>query len=601
MAAQRKKQLTHSAYTVALICPLEVEMSAARYMLDEEHERLPPSPGDKNQYTLGKLSGHNIALASLPVGYQGTVSAATVSAQMARTFPSITLRLLVGIGGGIPSDTVDIRLGDVVVSIPSGTEGGVVEYDLGKQTAAGFVRKGLLCPPPIEWLAALTVMKSDHRVKANKVAEFISLMLQKFPRLGEYKRPPPETDILFQSNYEHDTGNSTCVDCDRNQAISRPQRDAPNEPVIHYGLIASGNRVVKHATERDKLSKSSGGAICFEMEAAGLMNDFRCIVIRGISDYADSHKNDIWHPYAAAAAAGLAKEMLCYLEPTTGKPDNAYESKGNSGPKTSSVIGIGKTHPSATLVEIAGTCNEPVSSTSVASSVTGKNRIEDKHNVRFDHGNVRAITMPHSTKDIQICYSDQGVYNKSLHEALLYQIGDLSHVQNFPGLGSHLLNKGFIPISPPVEKYKLFKYDVKFVVFSGIPCQSQIAKVKEQFKEFIGDGDVQRHTRVGSFDEVDGDHRHHDRVFEIPVYQGATLTTPSTMWLKVETHEKREEEIGILLNPIENGNFLVKIWHIEVFVHNGVTRVALFHAGENELEVKFKMACFKSALRGVAV
>jgi nucleoside phosphorylase len=50
------------------------------------------------------------------------------------------------------------------------------------------------------------------------------------------------------------------------------------------------------------------------MEAAGLMNDFRCIVIRGISDYADSHKNDIWHPYAAAAAAGLAKELLSYLE-----------------------------------------------------------------------------------------------------------------------------------------------------------------------------------------------------------------------------------------------------------------------------------------------
>ena len=30
------------------------------------------------------------------------------------------------------------------------------------------------------------------------------------------------------------------------------------------------------------------------MEAAGLMDSFPCIVIRGIYDYADSHKNKMW-------------------------------------------------------------------------------------------------------------------------------------------------------------------------------------------------------------------------------------------------------------------------------------------------------------------
>lgn len=85
---------------------------------------------------------------------------------------------------------------------------------------------------------------------------------------------------------------------------------------MHYGLIASGNRVMKDGIERDRLSLSLGGVICFEMEAAGVMmvDDFECIVIRGISDYADSHKNDIWQPYAAAAAAAFAKEMLQYHE-----------------------------------------------------------------------------------------------------------------------------------------------------------------------------------------------------------------------------------------------------------------------------------------------
>jgi nucleoside phosphorylase len=32
--------------------------------------------------------------------------------------------------------------------------------------------------------------------------------------------------------------------------------------------------------------------VCIEMEAAGLMDWFPCLVIRGIYDYADLYKND---------------------------------------------------------------------------------------------------------------------------------------------------------------------------------------------------------------------------------------------------------------------------------------------------------------------
>ncbi|RAH79206.1 kinesin [Aspergillus japonicus CBS 114.51] len=114
----RKKRLSHDAYTVALLAPLEVELSAVRYMLDEEHEQLPTTKGDPQRYILGQLSRHNVVIASLPAGYQGTISAAAVARDLARSFPSITLRLLVGIGGGVPSATTDVRLGDVVVSVP---------------------------------------------------------------------------------------------------------------------------------------------------------------------------------------------------------------------------------------------------------------------------------------------------------------------------------------------------------------------------------------------------------------------------------------------------------------------------------------------------
>ncbi|KAH8697408.1 hypothetical protein BGW36DRAFT_378643 [Talaromyces proteolyticus] len=312
MAASTKRRLSRESYDVAILCPLEVELTPVKCLMDEEHARLPPVRGDSNCYTLGQLSGHNVVVASLPAGYQGKVSAANVANGISKSFPSITLRLLVGIGGGIPSIRHDIRLGDVVISTPSGDKGGVVEYDLGKSTITGFQRKGYLCPPPTEWLAVLGQMRSDHRIHGSKVSQFIQDILQKYPQLSEYSRPLDSPDVLFNSKYHHKSKKSTCEECDKSQIVERPVRGN----YVHYGLIASGDRVIKNASEREKIAKSLDDVLCFEMEAAGLMNDFRCIVIRGISDYADSHKNDRWQPYAALAAAGVAKELLGYIHPT---------------------------------------------------------------------------------------------------------------------------------------------------------------------------------------------------------------------------------------------------------------------------------------------
>ena len=88
-----------------------------------------------------------------------------------------------------------------------------------------------------------------------------------------------------------------------------------NEITVHYGTIASGNLVMRYGTVRDQVSRDLGGVLCFEMEAAGLMNTFPCLVIRGICDYADSHKNKRWQPYAAVAAAACAKELLSVIPP----------------------------------------------------------------------------------------------------------------------------------------------------------------------------------------------------------------------------------------------------------------------------------------------
>lgn len=64
---------------------------------------------------------------------------------------------------------------------------------------------------------------------------------------------------------------------------------------------------MKSAKERDQLARDPElKVLCFEMEAAGLMNNFPCLVIRGICHYSDSHKNYEWHKYAALAAAAYS-------------------------------------------------------------------------------------------------------------------------------------------------------------------------------------------------------------------------------------------------------------------------------------------------------
>jgi ankyrin repeat protein/nucleoside phosphorylase/dephospho-CoA kinase len=306
-------QWAYNDYTVAVVCALGFEMSAVRYMLDNEHPRLPTKQGDSNLYVLGELSGHNVAIACLP-GTQGKGAAAIVANNMQRTFPSIKWWLLVGIGGGVPSPTHDICLGDIVVSMPDSSSGGVVQYDLGKDVEDGFTLKGFLWPPPAILRSAVELMQSDHLTKSNKVNTFLSEMLQKWPRLAAYQRPPTDSDVLFQTDYPHVPDQATWERRENTQIVDRPARGSDN-PKIHYGLIASGDRVMRSATKRNMTGQDIGDILCFEMEAAGIMTEFPCIVIRGISDYADSHKNDKWQHYAAAAAAGCAKELLSYLDP----------------------------------------------------------------------------------------------------------------------------------------------------------------------------------------------------------------------------------------------------------------------------------------------
>jgi len=313
-------------------------------MLDEVHQDLDRAQGDKNIYTLGRIGKHNVVMACLPSGTTGISPAAKVATDMLRSFPRIRFGLMVGIGGGAPSPnklpSEDIRLGDVVVSIPDGelgknvigccwkyldsqkVAGGVVKYDRGKVVAGGeFEHTGLLNMPPALLTNAVAKLRGKHEFKRSAVSRYVSEMVKKMLESEDvnpdfedmYQYQGSKYDQLFEADYEHvnseqisntfnegqDTSGKVpddhklpCPNCDEARLVARKPRKR-NDPVIHYGTIASADLVMRHGTTREKLRKKYG-ILCFEMEAAGLMNDFPCLVIRGICDYSDTHKHKIW-------------------------------------------------------------------------------------------------------------------------------------------------------------------------------------------------------------------------------------------------------------------------------------------------------------------
>ncbi|CZT20349.1 related to Pfs domain protein [Ramularia collo-cygni] len=264
----------------------------------------------------------------LPDSQMGTGPAASVAAEMGAMFPSLRFGLLVGVGGGVWSEDHDVRLGDVVVSRPDkdNNNGGVIQYDYGKAIQGGeFQETGILNLPPTILLSSLGKLRSTPAAKS----QFFPY-LKSFEAFDddspEFARRPTAKDRLFKPEFGHVKKEATCRNCDAEHEIYREERLNARSKV-HYGTIASGNQVMKDAEKRDTIAEGRG-ILCFEMEAAGLMNQFPCLVVRGICDYCDSHKNKAWQPYAAAAAAAWAKELLRNVSPGELRGERTIQAQG---------------------------------------------------------------------------------------------------------------------------------------------------------------------------------------------------------------------------------------------------------------------------------
>ncbi|KAF4434154.1 hypothetical protein FACUT_8006 [Fusarium acutatum] len=294
---QIEDEFMRDRYTVAWICALPIEMAAARAMLDEEHADCPRQANDTNSYVLGSMKNHQVVIACLPIDQYGTNNAASVLSNMRRTFPNIEIGLMVGIGGGVPLKA-DIRLGDIVVGVR------VMQYDMGKTLSDGFKRTAVPKIPDSTIRTVISNLRSRHELTGSRVP---SILREKMGGYAAYSRPS-EPDRLFLASYHHSDPDLPCEKCDSSKLETRKMR-LSTDPTIYYGGIGSANTVMKDSTIRDEIARDLD-VLCFEMEAAGLMDIMPCLPIRGICDYSDSHKAKEWQRYAAATAAAYAYEFL---------------------------------------------------------------------------------------------------------------------------------------------------------------------------------------------------------------------------------------------------------------------------------------------------
>jgi len=347
-------------FEIAIICALPLEFSAVSLVfdqfLDKQGDRYGKAAGDTNSYRTGRIGKYNVVLALLP--HMGKSNAAVAITSLRSSYTRLRLALLVGICGGVPrtGSGDEILLGDVIISRT------VVQYDFGRQYPDRFVRKETLddnLAKPNKDIRSLLALLEDSFVKED-LEERTAIFLDKLQetdsqsaarnasrrkRQAKYGYPGAAEDKLFQPNYRHkhhilptctickqchersdpvcdEARDASCDDlgCDERFLVSREglaekrglEQDndkAAQAPAIFIGRVASGDMVMKSGEDRDRIAEKEG-VIAFEMEGAGVWEEVPCLVVKGVCDYSDCHKNKKWQNFAAATAASATKAIL---------------------------------------------------------------------------------------------------------------------------------------------------------------------------------------------------------------------------------------------------------------------------------------------------
>ncbi|KAH1890714.1 hypothetical protein KXW12_005816 [Aspergillus fumigatus] len=331
-------------FAIAIICALPLEAEAVEALFDEGYDQrgefYGKQRGDANTYVNGRIGQHDVVLCYMPG--MGKGRAASVASSLLVSYPEIELALVVGICGGAPPPPKyqEIFLGDVIIS------DSVIEYDFGRQYPGGFQRKtglkdtlGRLSREIRTLLNSLRVENARRHLQ-NQTQQHLHVLQQRGPKWSH----PRASDVLFESRYRHkhyrhaspagcscfgsDSFDQFCEEalgtdcddlgCDQGQQVQCQEISEAAGTSIYIGPVTSANTVMKSGQHRDEIVRNEK-VIGFKMEGAGVWDNIPCIIIKGVCDYADSHKSKVWQAYAAATGASAAKALLESWIPTNHK------------------------------------------------------------------------------------------------------------------------------------------------------------------------------------------------------------------------------------------------------------------------------------------
>ena len=285
---------------LGIITALEKEYVAVKAVFGEGREERKQGEGAGRRYWLTDVAGSEGKPLTIAVTLadMGNNIAAVRATNMLNHYPTIKYIIMCGIAGGVPDPTKvedHVRLGDIVVS----NRKGIVQYDFDKESKQFTEIRAMPVPPSAELVEAARYLRSDE-MEGNRLLE--DVILRALEKLN-WQRPSQETDLLYSSE-------------ETDKVIPHPE-DAErreNQPKIFLGAIGSANKLLKNPEKRDRL-RDQFGVKGIEMEGSGVADatwnhGTGYLVVRGICDYCDEHKSDIWQQYAAVVAAAYVRTLV---------------------------------------------------------------------------------------------------------------------------------------------------------------------------------------------------------------------------------------------------------------------------------------------------
>jgi nucleoside phosphorylase len=292
---------------LGIITALPVECFAVLTTMDDLEEARGPGSGDRSTYYLGTMPSrvpgrpHRVVLCLLTE--DGGVAAAHACADLARSW-GVRQIVMCGIACGVPNPADPqrhVRLGDILVAAD-----GVVPYGHVRVDDDGERLRRPASRPSVELCNAARQLRVGEEAGQRPWDRWLEVGNR--PNLAPYARPPASADVLF--------------DDETRQPVPHPppgdSGHLPGRPKVHYGLIGSGGRLIRTSAERNRLARTHR-LIGLDMEGDGVsdaahLQGVDWFMVRGVSDYG-SRKNDLWHRYAALAAAAYTRSLLGRLNP----------------------------------------------------------------------------------------------------------------------------------------------------------------------------------------------------------------------------------------------------------------------------------------------